>query len=329
MTSDDRAFDSAAGPRSLPYCAYPRSGDVAQHGLQALPEVLLRVDLAQVHPYRGRQYTPIAAKRLVATQVLEMARVVATSFARREPMARHLQPPKYPPAELLKARHTDPFGSEAFGPWSTKRLLYWFIRLLVLTDAASPRCAIQVNAEALAQSLAIVEPTGQVIGAALNEPMPALDAQPELRRDDPFLSAVLLFVEPVLTLLSTQDAAALTALCAQYPAFRVAYAEGKVGHHFMVARSDALSKAHTFELVAATAAHYRALGYGFVVVEATNQWTGAACEVLGGVRVHFAPYQARATVPQSLEPLAGTVTSRNGFLSDKDSGSMFYVIRLS
>ncbi len=97
----------------------------------------------------------------------------------------------------------------------------------------------------------------------------------------------------------------------------------------MVARSDALPKAHTFELVAATAAHYQALGYAFVVVEATNQWTGAACELLGGVRVYFAPYQAQTTVPQSLEPLEGTVTSRNGFLSDKDSGSMFYVIRLT
>ncbi|MGH8607647.1 MAG: hypothetical protein ACREX9_09545 [Gammaproteobacteria bacterium] len=329
MTSDRRAFDSAGGPRSLPHCAYPRARDVAQHGLHVLPELLPRVDFAQAHPYRSRQYTPIAAKRLAPTQVLEMARVVATSFARREPMARHLQPPKYPPAGLLKARHTDPFGSEPFGLWNTETLLYWFIRLLFLTDPASPRPAIQVNTEALAQSLATVDPTGQVIGAALNEPMPPLDVQPELRRDDPFLSAVLMFVEPVLTLLSTQDAAALMALCTQYPAFRVAYAQRKVGHHFMVARSDALAKAHTFELVAATAAHYQALGYAFVVVEATNQWTGAACELLGGVRVHFAPYQAQATVPQSVEPLAGTVTSRNGFLSDKDSGIMFYVIRLS
>ncbi len=329
MTSDHKAFDSAAGPRSLAYCAYPRARDVAQQGLQALPEILPLVDFAQAHPYRSRRYTPIAAKRLVATQVLEMAQMVATSFARREPMARHLQPPKYPPAGLVKARHTDPFGAARFGPWSTETLLCWFIRLFVLTDPASPRSAIQVNTEALAQSLAIVEPTGQVIGAALNEPLPPLDVQPELRRDDPFLSTVLLFVEPVLTLLSTQDAAALMALCTQYPAFRVAYAQRKVGHHFMVARSDALPKAHTFELVAATAAHYQALGYAFVVVEATNQWTGAACELLGGVRVYFAPYQAQATVPQSLEPLEGTVTSRNGFLSDKDSGSMFYVIRLT
>jgi hypothetical protein len=54
--------------------------------------------------------------------------------------------------------------------------------------------------------------------------------------------------------------------------------------------------------VAATAAQYRALGHGFVVVEATNQWTGAACEALGATRV---------------------------FLAGKDSGSMLYVVRLA
>src|SRR5262249_8346705 len=29
-----------------------------------------------------------------------------------------------------------------FGPWNTESLLYWFIRLLVLSDPASPRAAI-------------------------------------------------------------------------------------------------------------------------------------------------------------------------------------------
>ena len=72
----------------------------------------------------------------------------------------------------------------------------------------------------------------------------------------------------------------------------------------MVARSDALPKAHAFELVAATAAHYRALGHAFMVIEATNQWTGAACEVLGATRVHFAPFRAQRLVRRSMEPLA-------------------------
>jgi hypothetical protein len=317
------------GLRPLPYCAYPKASDVAQHGVQPLPASLPLVDFAQARPYRSGRYTTVSADRLMPAQVLQMAQVVATSFARREPQSRHLQPPKHPPAELLEARHTDPFGTDPFGSWTTETLLYWFIRLLVLTDPTAPRSAIEVNAEALVQSLAIVDHKGQVIGGAFNETMPPFDVMPEFREDDPFLAAVLEFVEPVLTLLGTQDAEALTALCDRYPAFREAYAQGKVGHHFMVARSDALAKEDAFELVAASAEHYQALGYAFMVIEATNQWTGAACEALSGVRVHFAPFQAEPAVRQSAEPLEDAVTSPDGFVADKDSGSMFYVIRLA
>ena len=317
---------SGDGPRSLPYCAYPRARDVAQHGVQALPASLPLVDFAHAQPYRSRRYTAVPAAELTPAQVLHMARVVATSFARREPQSRHLRPPGYPPAGLLEACHTDPFGSGSFGPWTTDALLFWFIRLLVLTDPTSPRSAIQVNTDALARSLAIVDRQGQVLGGAFNETMPPLDLLPAFREDDPFLAAVFSFVEPVLTLLGTQDAEALAALCARYPAFRAAYAEGRVGHHFMVARSDALPKADTFELVAASAERFQALGYRYMVVEATNQWTGAACEALRGIRVHFAPFQARPMVRRSARPLADTVTSSNGFIADKDSGSMFYVI---
>ena len=316
-------------PSSLPYCAYPQASDVAQHGVQVLPEVLPLVDFTQAQPYRSRQYIPITVARLTLAQVLHMAEVVGTSFARHEPQTRYLQPSKYPPSGLMEARHTDPFGSDMFGPWTKERLVYWEIRLLVLTDPTRPLSAMKINEETLAQSLAIVDQTGLVIGGAFNETMPPLDRLPVFRQGDPFLSAVLAFVDPIFTLQGTQDAEALTALCTQYPAFQEAYAAGKVGHHFMVARSNALAKADTFELVAASAAHYQALGHAYMVTEATNQWTGAACEVLGGVRVHFAPFQGWQKVHQSAKPLEGIVTSVNGWLSDKDSGSMFYVIRLA
>jgi hypothetical protein len=240
-----------------------------------------------------------------------------------------LRPAKLPPAELREALQADPFGEAAFGPWTTERLLYWFIRLLVFTEATSPRSAIAVNAEALAQSLAILDDTGDVIGGALNETIPSLGGPPAFRRDDPFLDAVLAFVEPVLALLGGQDAEALKALSVAYPEFRDAHAAGKVGHHFMVARSDSLPKSDAFELVAATAARYQTLGYAHMVIEAINQWTGAACEALGATRVHFAPFRAQRTVRRSVEPLADTVTSPDGFLSSKDSGSMLYVIRLA
>ena len=318
----------SVGPRRLPFAAYPTAADTAQHGIQPLPAVLPLVDFERARPYRSRRYPIAAADRLTAQQVMEMAHVVASSFARREAQCRHLEPPAYPSAALASTRHSDPFGTQAWGTWSKETLLFWFIRLCILTDPASPLGAIELNHEVLLLSLAMIDRQGNIAGGAINEALPPVDLLPEFRSGDPFLDAVLAYVEPVIKLLSTQDAEAIAALSAQYPAFHAAYADGKVGHHFMVARSDALATVDAFELVASSAEHFQALGFAYMVVEATNQWTGAACEVLGGVRVHFSPFRARPAVPQSAAPLPELVTSPDGYLSDKDSGSMLYVIRL-
>ena len=315
-------------PLPLPHCAYPSAADVVEHGVQKLPAILPLVDFETARPHRSNRYTAVPAAYLTPAQLMRLAKVVGASFARREPQCRHLQPARHAPAGLAEAVHADPFGESTLGPWNTERLLYWFIRLLVLTDPTSPRDAIELNTDALAQSLAILD-GGDVIGGALNETMPPLDASRNFRQGDPFLDAVLAFVEPVFALLGAQDAEALKALSVAYPEFRDAHAAGTVGHHVMVARSDALPTSDAFELVAATAARYRTLGHTFMVIEATNQWTGAACEALGGVRVHFAPFRAHRTVCRSEEPLDDTVTSPDGFLSSKDSGSMAYVIRLA
>ncbi|HWS80161.1 MAG TPA: hypothetical protein VN178_03985, partial [Rubrobacter sp.] len=188
---------------------------------------------------------------------------------------------------------------------------------------------IEVNEETLAQSLAILDGEGRVIGAAFNETMAPLDVEPPLRKDDPFLDAVISVWAPVYGALGAQDATALAALSERYPAFREAYEKGKVSHHILIARSDELPKEDTFELVAAGGERCRTLGYEYVVTEATNQWTGAAFEALGGVRVHFAPFLVQQTVPKSDEPLEDVLTSPNGFLAENDSGGMFYVIRLA
>jgi hypothetical protein len=227
----------------------------------------------------------------------------------------------------MEARHTDPFGTDSFGSWDTETQMYWIVRLTALTDPTSPQGAIEVNEETLAQSVAILDGEGRVIGAAFNETMLPLDVEPPLREGDPFLDTVVGVWEPVYAALGAQDAEALTALSERYPEFREAYEKGKVSHHFLVARSDDLPKEDTFELVAAIAERSQALGYEYLVTEATNQWTGAAFEALGGVRAHFAPFLVEQAVRKSDEPLEGVVTSPNGFLSDKDSGGMFYVIR--
>jgi hypothetical protein len=313
----------------LPYSAYPKAVDVAQHGLQSLPESLPLVDFARAEPYRSSRYSTVLATELTKDQLLQAAWVIGAGFARWEPQARHLRPPKNPPAGLMEARHTDPFGTDTFGPWDTVTHLYWITRLTALTDPTSPQGAIEVNEEVLAQSLAILDGAGRVIGAAFNETMAPFDVELPLRKGDPFFDTVFSVWEPVYGALGAQDTEALTALSAWYPEFREAYAQGKVSHHFLIARSEDLPKGDAFELVAAGAERCRALGYEYLVTEATNQWTGAAFEALGGVRVHFRPFLVEPAVPKSDEPLDGITTSPNGFLSDKDSGGKFYVIRLA
>lgn len=315
-------------PLPLPWCRYPTARDVSRHGLQPLPASLPLVDFEASRAHRSRRHATVVAGTLPCDRVLELARVVGTSFARREPQCRHVRPAASAPAVLLAARHVDPFGSEEFGPWTTESLLYWFVRLLVLTDPTSPREAIAPNVHALSQSLAIVDETGRVVGGALNEPM-AAGEPPAFRAGDPFLAAMLAWCAPILELLSAQDAEGVEALSARYPEFRAAHEASRIGHHFMVARSDDLAKADTFELVAGTAERYRELGYAYVLVEATNQWTGAACEALGGVRVHFAPFRTRRVVRASVVPVEGEASSVDGFVAGKDSGSMLYVLRVA
>src|SRR3712207_4570042 len=227
---------SSDGPRSLSYCAYPKASDVAQRGVQLLPATLPLADLVRAQPHRSRRYSTVVTADLAPAQLLQMARVVASSFVRNEPMARHLRPPRHPPAGLMEARHSDPFGSGVpFGLWSMETLLYWFIRLYLLTDPTSPQGDIRVNEEVLTQSLAILDGRGQVIAGGFRETMPPPDASPDFRQDDPFLAAVFAVLEPVSALLSTQDAEALQALSERYPAFREAYAQGNVGHNMLLA----------------------------------------------------------------------------------------------
>ena len=207
--------------------------------------------------------------------------------------------------------------------------MYWLVRLTALTDPTSPKDAIEVNEEVLAQSLAILDEEGHVIGCRVQRDDAALRRGTPVREDDPFLAAVLGVWEPVYAELGAQDAEALTALSERYPAFREAY-EQRQGQPpppdspLRRARQGGRLRARGGER-----GEVRALGYEYLVTEATNQWTGAAFEALGGVRVHFSPFRAQPAVPKSAEPLEGVTTSPDGYLSDKDSGGMFYVIRLA
>ena len=318
-----------ARPADLPLCRYPTARDTHRHGLRPLPEELPLADFEGAEPFRSRAHRVVPADELGPTRLLEMARVVGDSFALREPQCRYLQPPAAPPERLLGERHIDPLGTEAFGPWDRRSLMYWFVRLLLLTDPTAPRHAIPLRREVLEQSVAMVDASGRILGGAFNEPLPPPGAEAAMRSGDPFLDAVLSYVGPVMEMLLAQDREALGALSARFPEFAAAHGRGRVGHHFLVARGEAIDKSHAFELVAASAERFRDLGFAYMVVEASNTWTGAACEALGGVRVHFFPYRAARVVPASPVPLPGVASSPDGRLSGKDAGCAFYVLRLA
>src|SRR5918995_3977106 len=90
------------GPQPLPYCNYPNAADVAQHGLQSLPESLPLVDFARAEPYRSSRYSTVFGPELTMDQLLQMAWVIAAGFVRWEPQARHLRPPMNAPAGFME-----------------------------------------------------------------------------------------------------------------------------------------------------------------------------------------------------------------------------------
>jgi hypothetical protein len=312
-------------PHALPFCDYPKAKDIDQHGLQQLPAEILPVDFSKASRYRSYQYKPVLATTLDFDHLLQLARVIAKSFALRESMFRHLNLPSHPSRTLSDITHWDTFGTEAFGEWSWESRLYWHIRLYSLTDITSPDA--RIRDEVLAQSLAIID-NANVIGGAISIPLsPPHDESPP-QRNDAYLDAMAVDYHPFSELMGSQKTEAVESLCKQYPDFQIAYDSHKVGKFDLIARSEALPTIDTFELVAATLENYKNLGYEYVVTLASNQWTGAAFEALGGIRVHFAPFRLRKLFPESQKPIRGKFSSPDGFISAKDSGSMFYVARL-
>jgi hypothetical protein len=207
--------------RALPYSDYPKAKDVAQHGIQPLPASLPLVDFARAGPFRSSRYTTDLATKLTKDQLFQMAWVIAVGFVGREPQACHLRPPKHRPRYSWR-RHTDPLGTDPFGSWDTETQMGWIVRLTALTDPTSSGDSIEVNEEKLAQSLAILDGEGPVIGAAFNQTMQPFDVEPPFREGDPFLDTVIGVWEPVYGALGAQDAQALTPPSERYPEFREA-----------------------------------------------------------------------------------------------------------
>ena len=313
-------------PKKLPICEYPKAFEFKKHGLFNLPHSLPVINLQDIAEYRSLAYSSVPLKKLTKAQVLEMARMVAKSFAKNEPMKKHLKPPRNKPESILNKVHFDSFGSDAFGEWSSENLVYWFIRLFILTNASDPIDKIKTNEDSNKLSVAIVNHTSQIIGGAFN--ITVHSDEQFLRQSDPFLDAVLLADKPIFDLIFSQEHEAIEALKGKYPNFQIALKKGKVGLHFMVARSPGLPTEDTFELVVASAETFKNQGFKYMVTCASNQWTGAACEVLNGTQVHFVPFRTVRRVAKAENASPNEPYSVDGYISRKDSGAMFYIIKL-
>lgn len=312
--------------QKLPRCEYPKAADLDRHGLYNLPEYLPSINWKGIEKYRSPEHLTVSLNNLTKAQILQMARMVAQSFAINEPMKRHLQPPRDMPETIISAVHHDPFGRESFGEWSAENLLFWFIRLFILTNPSDPIDAIGIKGDLNKLSTAILNRDSKIIGGAFNITVHLKEGS--LRTSDPFLDAVLLADKPIFELIFSQEHEAIEALQEKYPIFRKSMENGEVGLHFMVARSPDLPTEHAFELVAASAETFQNQGFKFMVICASNQWTGAACEVMNGVRVHFAPFRTVQRVAKSENASPKDPFSEDGYIAKKDSGAMFYIVKL-
>ena len=313
-------------PLNLPWCNYPNAADTKQHGLLILPENLNTVDFVFVAKYRSNRYKAESIKTADYSKLLELASMLAASFTLNDPMNRHLQPARAIPSSIINYVHHDVLGDAPFGPWTGENIFFWFVRLLALTNTNDPISTIGINIDTLDLSLAIFNDRGKVIGGAINVPIYA--EEKPLRENDPFLEALLSHIQPILGIILPQEHEALDALEEKFPKIKKAKELGKIGMHFLVARSPELPNEHTFELVAASAEHFQNLGYEYMAITATNQWTGSACEALGASRIHFAPYRTIKRVAVQGSELENEPYSKDGFISDKDSGMAYYILKL-
>lgn len=312
----------------LPHCNYPKAADSHAHGLQRLPDELPLLDLTLARPFRSVGFRAIPIETFSHEQVAELIRLIARSFVLNEPMNRHMVFPENPPKEIQDSRYLNAYGETSFGAWEKENIFEWIIRLLVFDQLKEKLDRNASDNFSKQLSLAILDDNGKIIGGALNIRFLAGSSGNAPDSENIFSKVVIGIVQPIVDMLIRQEETSITALGEKYSAFRQAFEEGKVGELFMIARSPLLPREDTFELVAATLERFRELGYRYVLTAAANQWTGAAFEVIGGVRVHFAPYRAEKTVKESGAPIPDETSTHDGFLSAKDSGCMFYVIQL-
>lgn len=315
-------------PLNLPFCSFPSNEVKNEHGVQAFPNELPLIDFERSMPYRSGRYLPILFSQLTNEEISEAAFIIGKSFVENEPMTKHMNPPTELPEDCVGIHYEDDFGKHTFGSLKMENIFYWFLRIHVLSKSSSANQRIELDPDLVKQSLVFKNEKNRVIGVVLN-----LTVDPEAATKPvhihPFARFVLGVQKPVLDVIYKQESEAIRALSKQYPDFESAYESRKVGNLMMIAKSEHLAKEFAFDLFSDSIFDFAENGFKYVIVSATNQWTGAACEVLNGVRVHFEPFRNVKRLIKSENAKPYDVHSVDGYLSAKDSGIMIYVLKLN
>lgn len=182
-------------PFRLPRCNYPTVDENQNHGLYDLPKKLPLVDFKSARNYRSHRFTPLPLNGFDKSKILELAHIIASSFAINEPMNRHVYPPVKVPTEIINAKHHDAFGHDSFGPWTTENILFWFVRLVLLTVPSHPTGSVRINDDLLRHSLVIANEHYKPIGGSLN--ITLVEEEKNWRPNDPFTAAVFAYQNPV------------------------------------------------------------------------------------------------------------------------------------
>ena len=318
-------------PQKLPFCKYPNSGMLDYHGIYSLPDELPVLDLEKIKKYRSKRISLTCINVLNKLQIEQFMRLLAYGFSKLGPISRNIVPPLTYTNGLTKdSVHCDVLGSSCFGEWSAENLMYWFFRLFFVTNSTDSKGNIRFNSDVLNNSFVSLNEKNEVIGSVLNHLFYLSEnSESDDRKNDIFLDAIRNYLEPMNSFVLKQDLEALKAISDKYPDFKKAYNEKNVACMAFLTRRGDLPVEDTFELFAFAVEHYYTKGFKYVVFEASNQWTGATCEVLNGVRVHFAPTKGKKNIFQSSVPLENISTSPDGYIGIKDSGCMFYIIKLN
>ena len=337
----------------VPFLKFPTHAETHRHGMQPLPTTLdvPQINPSSVLPYCMSENTASSVEfkswtELSKNDVLELVRMVGLGFAAYEPMCRHLNA-QLMTDELRDAEYEDALGRHSWGhhtlaeqkemtkedlPLTLADALTWWIRMAFISDPEVEGRPLQQ--ETLKRStVAIDTKTGDFLGALIGVPAtlpPSSDApHPSPPADCVFQRECNKAIGPIGQLIEDMEGAAVPALITAYPAMKQAFEQHKVTCAFMISKSSQIEVSHSLpvDLFRAHMEQQIALGHKYIVTEASNPWTGAVMEAMGATPTYFAPHRSIGGIVKSDEPVEEGPSSSNGYVSDKDSGIMYYAGR--